>query len=88
LILKRSEPPARAWCAECAAGVELVTPEEAALLTGSSQRAICRQVEAGRLHFSETADGRLFVCLNSLHTGRRNRPPDQAHQQSPDGEPE
>jgi len=47
----------------------MATPEEAAILTGFSLRAICRQVEAGGLHFRETANGQLFICLNSLRTG-------------------
>ena len=55
------------WCPQCAAEVKLVTLEEAGLLTGLSLRAICRKVEAGRLHFRETTDGRLFICLNSLN---------------------
>jgi hypothetical protein len=46
----------------------MVTPEEAALLTGASLRAVCRQVEAGQLHFRETAHGQLFICLDSLST--------------------
>ncbi len=44
----------------------MLTPEEAARLTGLSQRAICRGVEAGAVHFLETADGCLFVCPASL----------------------
>ena len=68
LIIRKTGQPSRAWCAMCAAEVSLVPPEEAALLTEVSLRAICRQVEAGQLHFRETADGRLFICLDSLST--------------------
>ena len=54
------------WCVECCQRVKLVTADEAAVLTEVSLRTICKRVEANTLHFTETADGRLFICLNSL----------------------
>jgi hypothetical protein len=69
LVIRRRHPTAPAWCAECGALVEMLRPEEAAVLTGRSVRQICRQVEAGALHFIESADGALLICANSLgHT--------------------
>jgi len=44
----------------------MCTPEEAAVLTHVSTRTIYRRVEAGRVHFTETAEGLLLVCLNSI----------------------
>ncbi len=58
------QPPV--WCPDCAARPEMLTPEEAAQLSGLSQRAIYRSIEAGSVHFLETADGRLFVCPATL----------------------
>jgi hypothetical protein len=29
-------------------------------------RAIYRRVEAGELHFTETPEGQLLICLNSI----------------------
>jgi hypothetical protein len=55
-----------AHCAECAARVEWVTVDEAALLAGVSSRMIFRRVEAEQLHFTEISSGLLFICLNSL----------------------
>jgi hypothetical protein len=54
------------WCAECGAAVELAPPDVAALVAEVSARAIFGWVEAGRVHFTETKDGALLVCLNSL----------------------
>jgi hypothetical protein len=54
------------WCAECGAAVELVPPDVAALVAEVSARTIFGWVEAGRVHFIETKDGALLVCLNSL----------------------
>lgn len=43
----------------------MVTPEEAAVLACVSPRTIYRGVEAGRIHFMETPEGLLLICLNS-----------------------
>ena len=55
-----------AWCNGCAAQVAWVTPDAAAQRTGQSTRELYRQVEAGTLHFCETAGGGLLLCLGSL----------------------
>ncbi|HZS04304.1 MAG TPA: hypothetical protein VFD58_05665 [Blastocatellia bacterium] len=68
VVIRRAAEPISLWCAGCAAAVTMVTPAEAAIITGSSLRAVCREVEADRLHFTETADGLLLICLNSLLT--------------------
>jgi hypothetical protein len=54
------------WCAQCAAEVEMLTPDEAAMLARTSVRSIFRRTELGQLHFSETPAGKLFICLHSL----------------------
>lgn len=66
VIIRPTEAGASRWCSDCEATVLMVTSDNAALLLGSSLRAICRQVEAGQLHFRETETGRLFICLNSI----------------------
>jgi len=60
---KADDGPLTAWCAECEREVSLISPEAIAALTGASTRTIYRQIEAGRLHFIELADGRLLICL-------------------------
>jgi hypothetical protein len=55
-----------AWCASCAAHVAHLTPEAAAQRSGRTTRELYRQVEAGELHFGETAEGGLLLCLSSL----------------------
>jgi predicted site-specific integrase-resolvase len=44
----------------------MVSVEEAATLAGVSQRAIFRWTEERRLHFVETPNGPLQICLNSV----------------------
>jgi hypothetical protein len=69
LIVRQSGGGERGWCAECAA-FTLVAPPEAAAAAGVSVREVCRRVEAGRLHFAETPDGLLLVCLNSARSAQ------------------
>ena len=54
------------WCEDCGARVRMLRPGEAAALTDVSDRTIFRQIESRRLHFTETSDGAVLICLNSL----------------------
>jgi hypothetical protein len=44
----------------------MIAPEEAMAVAGVSSREIYRWVEAGRVHFLETSEGFLLICLDSL----------------------
>jgi hypothetical protein len=55
-----------AWCPECAEPCRMVSADEAALLLHTSTRAICRLVDASRVHFTEDPDGLLMICFKSL----------------------
>jgi hypothetical protein len=67
VILRRSRNINEAdWCARCAGPTRLLNVDEAAAVARSTSRAIYRRVEAAQLHFTETAEGRLLICLNSL----------------------
>ena len=54
------------WCAACAAEVEMVPPDVAAAVSEVSARTVFGWVEAGSIHYAETAEGALLVCLRSL----------------------
>jgi hypothetical protein len=70
-VIRPASEAIELWCENCAAIVPMVTPEQAARLTGASVRAIYRRIEAGDLHFAEAANGLLLVCSDSLAaTGR------------------
>ena len=56
----------RAWCPACGSEAPMFTPEQAAAMARVTVRAVNRRVEDGSVHFLETADGRLLVCVNSL----------------------
>jgi hypothetical protein len=44
----------------------MVTPDDAALLTRVTARAIYLMVEAGEIHFVETREGLVLICPRSL----------------------
>lgn len=68
MLMGRRHVSVLAWCAACAEKVQMVTPAEAALLGHVSQRTIYRWIEAEKLHFTETPEGLLMICINSLQT--------------------
>jgi hypothetical protein len=65
-VIRKGRVERRGMCEACQEIVSLVTVDESAALLRVSPRAIYRQVEGGCVHFTETADGALLICLNSL----------------------
>ncbi len=65
-IIRRRSILIQAWCAICSEAVKMAALEDAANLAGVRSREVYRAVEAGEIHFIETVEGRLLVCLNSL----------------------
>ena len=65
-VIQRVGKRTSGWCSRCASQVREITPGEAARIAEVSPRTVYRWIEAGQLHFRETADGQLLVCLNSL----------------------
>ena len=65
-IIKQSRQAAPAWCPQCAATTWMIAPQQAALVSEQSLPVIRRQVADGQLHFTETEEGQLLICLNSL----------------------
>lgn len=55
------------WCEACAHQVKMITPEEAAAFSGVTPRTVYRWIEAEKLHFTETAEGLLMICIKSLN---------------------
>ena len=65
-IIRRRQQETDAWCAVCAATVRMVTPEAAAVLAGVTTRTIYRWIEVALVHFTESPEGALLICANSL----------------------
>jgi hypothetical protein len=54
------------WCAPCGQYVEMLTTDAAALLAGVGSRTIFRRVESGSVHYTETPEGLVLICPNSI----------------------
>src|SRR6201995_2936893 len=65
-IVRRRPNFTNTFCTGCAALSNFASPEDAAQLTGGSAREIYRAIEIGQLHFIETDERQMQVCLNSL----------------------
>ena len=66
LVNSSRTPSLQVWCPGCSAIVMLVSPERAAGVAGVTVRTINRWVEAEIVHFVETENGLLLLCVNSL----------------------
>ena len=61
-----SRPRRIAWCTNCARRVEMLSVDDAAILARVNSRTIFYWAESGALHSSETPEGLLMICPNSL----------------------
>lgn len=66
LLVVGHQHEVESWCEECSARVRMLRPGEAAAVAAVSDRTIFRQIESHRLHFTETSQGAVLICLNSL----------------------
>jgi hypothetical protein len=54
------------WCEVCASETAAIPTELAAVFAGMSEALLHRLISDGLLHFQDTADGRLLICLGNL----------------------
>ncbi len=73
LSIKRGHRCQLAWCEECGRQVQMVIADDDAILAGISPREIYQLIETHELHFAETPDGIVFICLSSLRNLVANR---------------
>ena len=66
VVIRGSRKRQRVLCADCSEAAVLVSIDEAVKLAGISARAIYRLLEAGEVHFAETADGLTLICAATL----------------------
>jgi hypothetical protein len=65
LVIHRPASRSLGACPVCGARGSLATVAEAARASHLSERTIHRWVEDARVHFTETPQGRLLICLKS-----------------------
>ena len=66
LVVNRSGHSVEGWCSGCNSETTLVTPEDAAALTGMGARFVYRLIELGEIHSQDAPVDLLLVCLVSL----------------------
>jgi len=66
VVIRGSRRLNRVLCANCSEAVVLVTIEEAVTMSGFTARAIYHLLEAGEVHFAETAEGMTLICPATL----------------------
>jgi hypothetical protein len=66
LVIRSPATEQTAWCSRCGKNVSMVTPDQAALIAGASWRQVSSWVESASVHFVETPDGLLLICLDSI----------------------
>jgi hypothetical protein len=66
-VIRRTAQRVVDWCDQCGEAVQMMTPDQARAVAGLSARQIYRWIECGRVHFRETPDGRVSICLKSLY---------------------
>jgi excisionase family DNA binding protein len=71
-IINRPAVSEQKNCSKCTESSGMITPDEAAALTGVSTRVIYRRLEEAEIHFIETARGELFVCVKTLVANMNN----------------
>ena len=66
LLVVSQRQGTESWCEGCSARVRMLSPAEASALAAVSDRTIFRQIESRQLHFTETSEGAVLICINSL----------------------
>jgi hypothetical protein len=65
-VIRRSATGPAVFCPACSDRIAMVKPEEAARLSRVSLRTIFRWVEDGCVHFTETFNHGILICLASI----------------------
>jgi hypothetical protein len=66
LVIRKLGRRAPEWCEACGEPSRMLTVDEAAAIRRVSARVMYQQAETAQVHFMESEDGRLFICLSSL----------------------
>lgn len=65
VLVRRRGISVLAHCEKCGKTVNMIRPEEAAILTGTTLRTVYRRLRAGEVHSKKMSDGSLMICNES-----------------------
>lgn len=66
LLIVHGRGGQRAWCPRCAAEVEMIALDTAAVISNLESTALEHWLNSGELHRLQADDGRELICLQSL----------------------
>jgi len=66
LLVLRGRTSRRAWCALCAKEREMIALDDTAIISNLDRPALEEWLNSEGLHRSQTPDGSILICLNSL----------------------
>ncbi len=66
LVVSQPGKPIHLWCNACCQNATFITPAQAAVIARVTVRTVNQWVESGGIHFVETSDGFLLVCIQSV----------------------
>lgn len=66
LLILRGRSSARAWCPLCRAEAEMIDIEKAGVISNLDRPALEEWLNSAKLHRSQTSEGSVLLCLNSL----------------------
>jgi hypothetical protein len=66
VILRTNCRESRISCQQCQGETLMIKPEEAMALAQTSAREIYRWAETGQIHYTESPDGSLLLCPDSI----------------------
>lgn len=65
-IIRQCGIPARSWCEHCRAEVDVVSLEQATVLSGATPEAIRLRMGPTKIHASSDGSAEIRICLPSL----------------------
>jgi hypothetical protein len=65
-IIKYRRSFLRAYCLQCQREVGMISPRDAALLSGKDLNTIDMLMQTEQFHWGSFDEGKSFICINSL----------------------
>lgn len=72
IVRVTKEASTHAFCPGCETEMEMLTLDSAARIAGISERQLIDQIVGNRVHSSESTNGHLLVCRESLLLEQRS----------------
>lgn len=66
LLILRTQSPLRAWCPVCGFEVEMIPLDGVGVISNLPSPDIEAWIQSEDLHHTNSADGALLICLNSM----------------------